>query len=169
MRSSRINFSIRSLLGLVAISSIAIAFFAFERTAELQLPPTEVEPDRHVNSLCSDAVISAVVRAIPDDERPRPLRGKSPDYQWLRQNLKFETDQETKTITISIATRRATTTQLRQLLDSFSQIRVTTVAAKASRLNSWRWFADSLSETPSRMAKSVPVLQNFLADDENDE
>ena len=169
MRISRANFSIRSLLGLVAISSIAIAFFAFERTAELQLPPIEVELDRHVKSLYSDAVINAVVRAIPENERPRPLRGKNPDYQWLRRNLKFATDQETKTITISIATRRATTAQLRQLLDSFSHIRVTTVAAKTSRSNGWRWFADSLTDSPSRMAKSVPVLQNFLGDDESDQ
>lgn len=157
--SSRVRFSVRSLLGLVTLAAILVAFFCFERTAELRLPQNGSDPDSLVQSFRRDAIIRALVKSIPEHERPRPLRGKNPDYHWLKQNLSIAIDPDTREITVSIATRRATSAQLRRLLESFSGVKVVTVIETQSRSTCWgSFFGDTISKAQSRIATVLPAL-----------
>ena len=166
----RVRFSIRSLLGLVTLAAILVAFFSFERTAELRLPQNGSDPDLLVQSFRSDATIRALVKSIPEPERPRLLRGENPDYQWLKQNISTAIDPTTREVTVSIATRRATSAQLRRILDSFSSVRVVVSFAEAPpRSVQWsRFFGDTFSNVQSRIATALPDLED-LPDQTNSE
>lgn len=154
--SSRIRFSIRFLLGLVTLASVLAAFFSFERTAE-RLPRTNGDPDSLAETFRSDAVIRALVKSIPEHERPRLLRGGNPDYEWLKQNLSTSISPATREITVSISARWATSVQLRRLLDSFSRIKVVSVMEKQSASARWsRFLSDTFSDVHSKITTVIP-------------
>ncbi|QEG22706.1 hypothetical protein [Mariniblastus fucicola] len=138
------TFTLRALFAMVAFAAGLSFYFTYERTAVLRLadrsPPEDVDvlingvlkkgvysslsAEERAKKLKGRAILRSVVGKIADHDRPRPLRGADPDYEWLDQNLMIAADSETNELELSISTRHATTLQLKQLLNEFSNVRV---------------------------------------------
>ena len=143
-------------------------YFTFERTASLKLPATRAGKldEGRLRALNSDSILRRVVGATQQNMLPRPLRGETPDYAWVRKVLSVHSNTETNEIDVKISTNLATTTQLEQLIEQLSKYRVEIrMPPSPSRFDRFaNWISDTKEGVRDRLVSELLDVGNAITE-----
>jgi len=163
---TRTTFSIRALLCFVTLAGIVTFYFTFERTASLKLPATSAGQldEAKLRALKSDSILERVVGGTQQSMLPRPLRGETPNYAWLKQAMSIRPNSETNEIDVEISSNLATSEQLKQLIEALSKYRVEThMPTMPSRLDRFaNWISGTKESVQDRAASELLRMKDAI-------